>query len=255
MATRSQRGFTLIEVMIALVIMVLMVTALYQAMATSFETKDIVAKMNDRFHEGRQVTSKIARELRMAFLRAEVPEQFREEKPTVLTRFEGSRDEIHFATTAHLRLRAGARESDQSEVAYFLGSSPRDTPYRGKTLFRRESKRIDGRPDRGGYIWPVVDGVKEFRLEYWDDTKEISDDAWQADWDSHENANEPLLPARVRITLELESPRGKKGLRFVTQAAPRIRRPINVIDSQVAGRAQAPVDASSLSPTRSSGAK
>ena len=55
MTPRSQRGFTLIEVMIALTIMVVMVTALYQAMATSFETKDIVSKMNDRFHEGRQV--------------------------------------------------------------------------------------------------------------------------------------------------------------------------------------------------------
>jgi len=240
MVTRSQRGFTLIEVMIALTIMVVMVTALYQAMATSFETKDIVTKMNDRFHEGRQVTGKIARELRMAFLRAEVPEQFREEKPTVLTRFKGERDEIYFASTAHLRLRAGARESDQSEIAYYLGSSRRDSPYRGKTLFRRESRRIDGRPDRGGYIWPVVDGVKEFRLEYWDDTKEIGGDAWQRNWESHENEAEPLLPARVRITLVLESPRGTKGLRFVTQAAPRIRRPINVIDNQVVGRASVP---------------
>ena len=39
----------------------------------SFETKDKVSKLNDRYHEGRQVMSRIARELRMAFLRADVP--------------------------------------------------------------------------------------------------------------------------------------------------------------------------------------
>jgi general secretion pathway protein J len=252
MATRSQRGFTLIEILMALAVMSLMLTALYQSMASSFEAKDIVSKLNDRYHEGRQVMGKVARELRMAFLRAEVPEQFREEKPTVLTRFKGQRDELYFASTAHLRLRAGARESDQTEIAYFLGPSPRDTGYRGKTLFRRESRRIDGKPERGGYIWPVVDGVKEFQLEYWDDTKEIAGDAWQRDWDSHENEAEPLLPARVRITLELESPLNpRRPLRFVTQAAPRIRRPINVIDAQVVGRATtSPVNAATLTKKR-----
>ena len=169
---------------------------------------------------------RLTRELRMAFLRAQPPEEMREEDPAVLTRFQGGDDEVYFPTTAHIRLRAESRESDQAEVAYFLKSPSYRTPYRGKTLFRRESRRVDDRPDRGGAIWPVVDGVKEFKLEYWDEAKEIGDEAWQSSWDSDDNQ---LLPARVRITLELEREVGRKTISFVAQAAPKIRRPIQPI--------------------------
>ena len=233
---KSQGGFTLVEVMLALGLLLVIGTAVARSMALSFETKDIVTKVNDRYHEGRVIVSRMARELRMAFLRAEVPRENREEEPAVITRFKGEENEIYFASTSHMRIYAGTRESDQCEVAYFLGRSNRrddSDGYRGKTLYRRESRWIDNQPDKGGYVWPVVEGVKSLKLEYWDDEKEIGDDAWQRTWDSHENELEPLLPARVRITLELEAPEGRRTFRFVTQAAPQIRRPVNVIESQV----------------------
>ena len=227
-------GFTLVEVMVALALLATVTTAMWSTMATSFETKDRVLEINDRYHEGRQMMTRFSRELRMAFLRAEVPEEFREEEPAVITRFKGEDDELYFASTAHLRIKSNTRESDQCEIAYFLKRGDRENGYRGKTLYRRESTRLDDDPEKGGYIYPVLDGVKTFELEYWDDEKEIGSDAWQSDWDSHESEAEPLLPARIRITLELEDPQeGRPSIRFVTQAAPRIRRPINVIASQV----------------------
>ena len=232
---RSQRGFTLIEVMISLTLIMIVGAAIAQSMATSFETKNLVSQANDRYHEGRQVLTRMARELRMAFLRAEVPQQNREEEPAVLTRFKGADDELYFASTSHVRIYAGTRESDQAEIAYFLARGDRSNKYRGKTLFRRESRRLDNKPDKGGFIWTVVEGVKELKFEYWDDAKEVGGDAWQRDWDSHENELEPLLPSRIRITLELEMPDRRPPVRFVTQAAPRLRRPINVIESQTPG--------------------
>lgn len=229
----ARRGFTLVEVLIALVLLAVVSVALAQSFSYSFETKKRVSAINERYHEGRQTMVRFARELRMAFIHAEVPEQFREEDPAMLTRFKGTEDTLHFATTAHLRIHQNAKESDQSEVAYFLGTSDRDSAYEGKTLFRRESKRIDAEPERGGYIWPVVDGVRDFRIEYWDDRNGIGDDNWRRDWNSHDDQNQPLLPARVRITMELESPDGPP-IRFVTQADPQLRRPINVIEEYAA---------------------
>ncbi|MBU0554294.1 prepilin-type N-terminal cleavage/methylation domain-containing protein [Myxococcota bacterium] len=229
MRRNFNHGFTLIEVMVALVLLTTLGAALLRSLSLSMTTKDRVSRLNDRYHEGRQVSIRISRELRQAILFAEVPEAMREEDPAILTRFVGEEDEIYFATTAHLRLQAEAKESDQAEVAYFLKSGD-NKEFKGKTLYRRESRRLDDRPDKGGMIWPVVEGVKVFKLEYWDDSKEIGDDAWQGTWSSEEN---DLLPARVRMTLELESPLGGKPIRFVTQAAPRIRRPINIIDSYV----------------------
>ncbi len=227
MRRRAQRGFTLVEVLMALVLLLGVATALMRSMQYSFATKDRVTAVNDRYHEGRQVMLRITRELRMAFLRAQLEDMFQEEEPAVIVRFLGEQDELYFATTAHLRMHADAKESDQAEVHYFLKAGDSRSAYRGKTLYRRESARLDHKPEHGGTIWPLVEGVKEFKVEYWDDTKEVGDDAWQRDWDSQDNQ---LLPRRVRVTLELEAPDGRgKPIRFVTQAAPRIRRPISPI--------------------------
>lgn len=231
----TNRGFTLIEVMIALGLLAMISVATQQALSTSFEIKAVVTQSNERHHEARQIMTRISRELRMAFIRAEVPQQFREEKPAVLTRFLGEEDELTFASTSHLRIRPNRRESDQCEIGYFLKSDS-NSEYRGKTLYRRESTILDNKPKRGGHIWPVAQGIKRLKIEYWDDTKNIGDDAWQRTWDSHEDENSPLLPARVRITLELEMRDDAEPIRYMTQAAPKIRRPINVIDSQVIGR-------------------
>lgn len=229
------RGFTLVEVMIALGLLAIIAVATQQALSTSFDIKNTVTTSNERHHEARQIMTRLSREIRMAFIRAEVPQQFREEKPAVMTRFFGEEDELTFSSTAHLRIRPNRRESDQCEIGYFLKSDS-NSEYRGKTLYRRESTIVDDKPKRGGHIWPVAQGIKEFKVEYWDDAKEIGDDAWQRTWDSHEDENSPLLPARVRITLELEMPDGGDPIRYMTQAAPKLRRPINVIDSQVLGR-------------------
>ena len=223
----QQRGFSLIEVLISVGLFATISVSITVSMSNSFEVKRKVTELNERYHEGRQVIRRITREIRMAFLRAQPPEEVQEEQPAVLTRFLGEEDEIYFANTAHIRLRAEGRESDQSEVAYFLRRPSYDTPYRSPTLFRRESRRVDERPDRGGMTWPVVDGVKSFKLEYWDDSKEIGDDAWQRSWDSDDNQ---LLPARVRITLELERLNTRQVVRFIAQAAPKIRRPIQSIN-------------------------
>ena len=223
---RKEQGFTIIEVILAVGLLATVSISLFVTMSRSFKVKENLTVLSERYHEGRQVMRRITRELRMSFLKAQPPEEVQEEGPAVLTRFLGEEDEIYFANTAHIRLRAEGRESDQSEVAYFLKRPSYDTPYRAPTLFRRESRRIDDRPERGGSIWPVVDGVKSFKLEYWDDSKEIGDDAWQRSWDSDDNK---LLPARVRITLELERLETSQTVRFVGQAAPKLRRPVQSI--------------------------
>ena len=208
-------------------LLVLILTAPLLALLWRVELSSLSAGlMDERFHEARQVMRRITRDVRMAFLRAQPPEEVREEGPAVLTRFLGEEDELYFVTSSHVRLRAEGRESDQAEVAYFLRRPKYDTPYRSPTLFRRESRRVDHRPDRGGVTWPVVDGVKTFKVEYWDDAKEIGDDAWQRSWDSDDKE---LLPARVRVTLELEQEGMRRVVRFVGQAAPKIRRPIQPI--------------------------
>lgn len=223
---RARRGFTLVEVLVALALLLGVSTALWRTMSLTFGTKTRLEAINGRYHEARQVMLRMMREFRMAYLRDPLTEEERlGQEPRVVTRFVGSEDEVYFATTAHLAIYQDARESDQAEVGYVLKSSDRDSTYeRGKTLYRRESTRVDDRPDRGGKVWALLDGVKEFKLEYWDERHEIGGEAWRRDWDSDENQ---ALPRIVRITLVLEAPDGGPDLRFMTQAAPKVRTPIN----------------------------
>ena len=215
-----QRGFTLVEVMIALGLLLAVSAAMWRSMTLTFDTKSRVTSINERYHEGRMTLVRISRELRMALLIKSVPESMREEKPAVLTRFKGDDDELHFATTAHIPLYADAPESDQTEISYTLNQPPRKNDYRGKTLYRREASRIDDRPEKGGAVWPVVDGVKELKFEYFDDKGDFGGESWRSDWDSDDDE---LLPQRVRITLVLESPEKGPLITLVAQAAPRIR--------------------------------
>ena len=223
-------GFTLIEVLLAVGILVTVAAILFRSMAMSYEIKARVTAVNDRYHEGRQVMERITREIRMAFLHAMPVQGETVEDPAFLTVFKGEEEELNFASTAHLRMQAGERESDQAEFGYFLKTGDNTGPYRGKTLYRRESRRIDSKPDRGGATWPMVEGVKELKFEYWDDKKEIAEDAWKRSWDSSGD-DKDFLPARVRITLVLDMGEDRPEIRFVSQAAPKIRKPISAEDA------------------------
>ncbi len=222
------RGFTLVEVLIALVLLLGISTALYRSMALTFGTTSRLEKINERYHEARQVLVRMMREIRMAYLRDPLSEVERlGREPTVVTRFVGGEDEVYFATVAHLPIYQDARESDQAEIGYSLRSADRGArnSYHGKTLFRRESTRVDDKPDKGGTLWPLIEGVKELKFEYWDERHEVGGEAWRRDWDSDENQ---VLPRIVRITLVLESPDDQgPDIRFVTQAAPKVRQPVN----------------------------
>lgn len=224
------RGFTLIEILVAIAILVTVAATLYRSMALTYETKARVTEINERYHEGRQVMERITREIRMAFLHAQPVQGELEEEPTFKTVFHGEEEALYFASTAHLRTRAESRESDQAEFHYFLKSGESRPKYKGQTLYRRESGRIDAKPDRGGATWPMIEGVKELKFEYWDEKKEVAEDAWKRSWDS-ENDEKDLLPARVRITLVLDMGEDRPELRFVSQAAPKLRKPLSAEDA------------------------
>ena len=121
-----------------------------QALTTSFEIKDSVTSINERHHEARQTLSRMSREIRMAFIRAEVPEQFREEKPAVMTRFLEKKMSL-FLPQHHIKDPSESTGVDQCEIAIFSRMTP-IAPTEARHSYRRESTIIDNRPKHGGYI-------------------------------------------------------------------------------------------------------
>lgn len=214
-ARDKNRGFTLLEVMIATALLASLGLMLLAMFGLIINGQEYVRETRDRLHAARVALNLMARDISMAYLSSHVDEEQRRQ-----TFFDGQGDRIDLTTLAHRRLVAESAESDQAEVGYMLG---RDRRYPGETvLIRRTKVPIDDRPGDGGDEDVVAVGVKRLSLEYWDARKEDWNDDWQVDFDDivyndpeagaglaeEGGEREAMLPYRVRITLTVEDSEG-----------------------------------------------
>ena len=212
---RSPRGFSLLEVMIAIAI-----TAVIGAMAAGvFQQVDhaatVARQQGERYAGARLALTRLSRELSMAFLSEHYDRARFRDRPTL---FKGEGDQLLFTTMAHVRLVQDAKESDQAVVEYLV---ERDPVSGEDALFRREKARLDDEPDRGGRKDLVATHVKALSLRYWD----LKRKEWVREWStrSPERLNE--LPTRVRIELEVKLADGRTE-KFTTQARIAITAPL-----------------------------
>jgi len=213
--TRTARGFTLLEVMIAVAI-----TAVIGSMAAGvYQQVDRAASaardQGERYAGARLALTRLSRELSMAFLSEHYDRARFRDRPTL---FKGESDQLLFSTMAHVRLAQDAKESDQAMVEYLV---ERDPVSGTDALYRREKVRIDDEPDRGGRKDLVATHVKGISLQYWD----LKRKEWVREWSTRtpEKLNE--LPTRIRIALEIVLADGRIE-KFTTQARVAITTPL-----------------------------
>jgi general secretion pathway protein J len=164
---RRARGFTLIEVMIAVSITAIVGAMALGAFQRSSAARQAVADQDERIGGARAALGRMARELSSAFLSEHFDRRRYRDRPTVFKgRDGGDRDSVLFATMAHTRSLRDAKESDQSVVEYFVDVDP-DAPG-SYALFRREKVRIDDEPDRGGVRSLLLHHVAGLDVDYWD---------------------------------------------------------------------------------------
>ena len=217
MSAARQRGFTLLEVTIAVAITAAMAAMAFGAFRRAAAARDVTDAQEERFAGARVALSRMSLELSQAFLSEHYdPKHFPRERPTL---FRGRRDGILFASMSHERLVRDAKESDQALVEYALDRDP-DSPQE-QALYRREKIRIDDQPDRGGARALLCHHVKSLELSYWDWSKQ----EWASEW-STAPGQRPLLPTRVRVKLVLRMPDGRDQP-FETQARIAIVRPLD----------------------------
>ncbi len=214
---RRQRGFTLVEVMVAIGITAAIGAMTVGAVRQVDHASEVVRAQGERYSAARVALSRIAREISMAFISDNFDgNRFRER----VTLFKGREDEILFTTMAHRRLYRDAKESDQSVVEYVVESDPE---HGGEdALFRREKPRLDDEPDRGGRKDLVADHVTSFRLRYWDPKR----NEWSREWSTQSVDHAKDLPSRVRVELETKLADGRTE-KFATEARIAITRPLS----------------------------
>lgn len=244
---RRPQAFTLIEVLIAVMLLALVSLIMYESMALTFQIRDRITRIEDLVHSAQVSLKRLTSDISMAYLSNHVyPEE-----PASTTLFIGKEDSLLFTYMGHVRRQRGARESDHGTVEYTL---ERDPDGNGQAIIRREKTVMDTEPERGGSREVLVSGVTEFKILYWDDKAEDWQDEWKAEMEEAAKAgSNPTvvegqavsstaavamkqqvdatlekfkLPSRVYIRLVLEDSNGVE-YPFETQTRIHLQAPLN----------------------------
>lgn len=118
-----------------------------------------------------------------------------------------SQDSLHFVTSVDSKLRIGNKQSDITEVGYFLRRHPE---YAGLyTLYRREDFHVDRNPTQGGKSIKIYDRVVGLQFRYYKrPTNQSEREAItngtvdpERSWDNTEAGG---VPAAVMVTVWLD---------------------------------------------------
>jgi general secretion pathway protein J len=216
-ASAGARGFSLLEVMIAVAITAIIGALTIGAFRQVDRASEIARSQGERYAAARLALSRLAREVSMAFLSEHYDHKRFRERPTL---FKGREDTLLLTTMAHERLVLDAKESDQAVVEYSVDTDPEHAGE--EALFRREKARIDDEPDREGRKDLVADHVAGFRVSYWDARRKD----WVREWSTRSVDHADELPGRVRFELEVKLADGRIE-KFSTETRIAITRPLD----------------------------
>ncbi len=213
MAGKRFRGFTLMEVMIAVAITALMGTLVASSFNSTFKAKELIEGEAERYRMLRTAMNRMSREIGAAFVSDRFDLKRYRDQYDRPTNFIGERDRLLFTSLAHERLYTDAKESDQMVVEYSVKTSTERNARGRRDLMRRENPILDERMDRGGAEDVLFEGVQRIEFAYWDSDKKD----WVTEWDTRKVERKSFLPTRVRITLVAQDENGKE-MRYTTQA-------------------------------------
>ncbi|HSP78684.1 MAG TPA: type II secretion system protein GspJ [Myxococcaceae bacterium] len=212
MSRRQMRGFTLMEIMIAISITALMGAMVTMAFQTGFRAKEVVEGEADHYRMLRVAMNRMAREIGSAYVSDRYDSRRYRDQNDRPTNFVGERDRLLFTTFAHQRLYTDAKESDQAIIEYFVQTSTEKEAKGRMDLMRRVNPNVEDRMDRGGTTDVLFEGVKRVEFEYWNPERK----EWDDEWDTRRTEQKDKLPTRVRITL-VALDENEKEARYTTQ--------------------------------------
>lgn len=221
---KNEKGFTLIEVLVAVTLLAIIAFLVWQAMGSSIASKERFEKRDRAFRSASLALDRISRDLQMAVLFSNVEflgvseagEQ--RTKSVFVGENNGDQDKIAFNSVSHVRYLKDTKESDLAEVGYFL--EPEEEKEEGGVsglfaLKKREQSPPDAEPDQGGTVMTLLEGVKELNFRYYDRRKT----EFGEEWDTTKVDFVGKLPRAVEITMVIQDPIDEEGaLRFSTLA-------------------------------------
>lgn len=209
-ARRSQRGLSLVEVMVAVGIVSLMGAMVAMAFNTTFTARDVVEGEAEKYRMIRTAFSRMTREIGSAFVSDRYDSARYRDQNDRPTNFIGQNERLTFSSFSHQRLHQDAKESDQVVIEYRVQASTEPQAKGRQDLVRRANPLVQDRMDRGGTEDVLLEDVKRIEFEYWDSERE----EWEREWDTRRVERKSILPTRVRITVTALDENGKEAKYF-----------------------------------------
>jgi len=195
-------GFTLIEILIAFGILALVMGVVYSSVTSSLYATRYVEERAELYHTGRQIISRLSRELASAYLVGPGSGGYTFFKGEY-DQVEGRRmDRLAFTTLGHRMLPLpveGRVDSENAAVAYYWKIEYREDQTPFLTLFYREATGFEA--EAGGEEYELVQGLSELDIRYF----QGNTGAWVDEWDSTLTGG---LPTAVDISLVLTDSSG-----------------------------------------------
>jgi general secretion pathway protein J len=186
----AERGFTLLEVLLALAILAVIVTSIYQSFSTASRGVHQAEKVRDGTDEARTLLARMTTDLANAYVNPAMTETFfkgtKSEDEETKQRYDG----VYLTTLTNWR-RPGTQELALWEVGYYFQERPEE---KKRILIRKEKRELskDVPPLEGGTEYELTDDVAGMQLRYSNDGK-----TWVDEWQQR------LPPKVVEIVLTL----------------------------------------------------
>lgn len=231
----NARGFTLIEVLLAVAILATLIVAVMGVLTANLNMRHRSSEMSEVYQNTTMALRRMTSELNSAFYVSDLSEEMAENREIrYRSVFDGRRDELSFTTMSYMQRYTDEAAGDQAEITYRLENRRDRNGKARQVLIRREQAPIDARPERGGRLTVALENVKSLRFEYWDPDREVGGEAWVSQWDVKKD-DEERLPSRVRITIEVEHPlRPRESLTYSMQANIQLEKPLLLLPADVA---------------------
>lgn len=217
-----QRGFTLIEVMVASAILMVMMVLTWQTIRSSTRSRQTFETFEERNHELRAGLGRVVADFEAAYLSKNEDTAASHPRTLFVAKNGTEVPDMRFSTLGHRVLWADANESEQTVIHYFAHE---DREKHTLDWVRSEQRRPSNKPpeEEPADFDIVVRDIKSVKFEFWN-WKNLE---WIDTWDTTQSDGQKgWLPSRVRITLITKTP-GDTDQKIVTEARILMQEPLN----------------------------
>ena len=192
------KGFTILEVLVSMAILVIIMAALYSAYTTNVEAIKIDRQNGEVHQTARIVLDRMTKDLQSTLIQVSVPsDKIRLGLVGEDREIDGRRaDRMDFTTVTHLPLTEKGPASDLCEIGYLIEENSEDKVL---VLLRRDDPSVDEDFTKGGSLQEMARNVLEFNLTYQDSMGEESDK-----WNTLEGMPASGLPVLIKVRLVLK---------------------------------------------------